>query len=1323
MRPFSSGWQERGPGGGLLVGTILSDRYRIDAELGRGGMSVVYRAHDMLLARDVAVKVLSATALDAGNRARLLHEARSAASLNHPNIVTVHDVGEVDGVPFLVSELVEGKPLHDQPPKALDDILSIVRQVCAALEHAHAQGIVHRDLKPENVLITPGGVAKLSDFGLARSLASRLTSEGTIVGTVFYLAPELALGQAFDARADLYALGVMLYELTTGELPFTADDPVAVISQHLYAVAVPPRAKNADIPPALDALIVRLLNKDPGGRPGSAADVLRILNAPDILDKEALPAEELSVLERIERGRLVGRERELQQAKGLWNSVLSGQGQMLLISGEPGIGKTRLVQELSAQVQISGGRALVGACYAEGGVPYAPFAQILRAVLGQGAGQDLDLPDFVLSDLLTLAPGLQLRYPELTPGPTLQDPQTQQYRIFENLIIFFTALSGQAPLLVVVEDIHWADSGTLSLLRHLARHLRRQRVLFVATYQGVELDESRTLQEVLLDLHRERLTVRLKLLRLDREQTRELLAVLFAEEITPEFLEGIYRETEGNPFFIEEVCKALVESGRLYYDGGRWHRPSVDELGIPQSVRVAIQSRLRVLPGAARGTLRLAAVMGRTFELDALVAASDLDEGVVVDALEYAQRAQLLEELHGERATREPGVASLGFVFEAPHENARSKARRAFAFVHGLIPSTLVKNLSPTQRRRLHGRVAASIESLHRADFEALAYHYDQAGDAEKAVHYLLKAGDRARALYACREAIDHYQRALALLQEQGDCERAARTLMRLGLVYTAAFEPDKARQAYDQAFDLWEPLRQSTDLPEQRGTVTVLHFAVEEPLTLDPGMMADDVSSFMAAQLFEGLVKVDPVYNVLPAVAARWKVADQGRRYLFRLQEGLRWSDGHPLTAGDFEYAWKRNLSLAPRASVAHLLYVIENARAVGEGEIDDPQKVGVIALDDLTLEVRLEQPTAYLPHLLAHAVAYPLPRWVVKGHEGDWSDPESFVGNGAYRLVEWQRGAKLVLGKNRFYQGPFPGNIERVECPILADYQSALGRYAASALDAVAMINAGPGAIARARVAHGRELVLTPQPSTLYLAFRADRSPFDDVRVRRAFVHAVDRGALVREASEGQYLPANGGFLPPGMPAHSAGIGLAYDAERARDLLAQAGYPGGHGFPTVSWLHSGGSAGEPIVPFLQRAWREKLGLELQAQSTEWGAFMERRDHDPSHLALAGWTADYPDPDSLLRVLFHSREGVNPIRWHNARFDALVEEAARIADPSRRMALYQEADRILVSEEAAIMPLCYAQGRILIKPWVTMPRVPPALLRLQEVILQREEC
>jgi tetratricopeptide (TPR) repeat protein len=766
-----------------MIGTLLNERYCLDAELGRGGMGVVYRAHDTLLDRHVAVKVLSATRLGTDGRARLLREAQAAAGLNHPNIVSVYDAGEAqlpdraDNLPFVVMELVEGKSLHDRRPQSLEETLSVARQVCAALEHAHARGIIHRDLKPENVLLSPDPVtgtdatAKLSDFGLARSIASRITAEGAFLGTVFYLAPELALGQAYDGRADLYALGVMLYELTTGRLPFIADDPLAVISQHLNAPAVPPRARDEAIPAALDALVIRLLSKDPKDRPASAAEVLRTLDAPDILDREATPARELSVLERIERGRLVARERDLSEARALWRKASAGEGGMLLVSGEPGIGKTRLVRELCTEVHVAGDGVLVGECYAEGGAPYAPFAQILRRAFRNGAGDHLAsaLPDFVLADLLTLAPSLRLRFPDVPPNPSL-DPKSEQQRLFENMVAFCQALCDRAPLLLVLEDAHWADSGSLALLRHLARRTRRQPLLLVATYREVELDQTRPFQEVLLDLNRERLATRLRLSRLDREGTRDMLAVLFAEEITTEFRDGIYTETEGNPFFVEEVCKALVESGQVYFVDGYWDRPDMEDLEIPQSVRVAIQSRVGMMPPDCQEMLRLAAILGREFEFETLLEASGAGDEALIDALECAGRAQLVEEVSAGRDV-------------------------TFAFTHALIPATLSEGVSTLRRRHLHRRAAAAIERLHPDDFETLAYHYGEAGDEERALAYHIRAGERASVAYANVEAESHHRAALEL--EEVDAGKAD-LLGELGRVL--------ARQSrYQEATEVWQ--------------------------------------------------------------------------------------------------------------------------------------------------------------------------------------------------------------------------------------------------------------------------------------------------------------------------------------------------------------------------------------------------------------------------------------------------------------------------------------------------------------------------------------
>ena len=728
----------------ITTGELINNRYLLETELGRGGMGVIYRARDTLLERPVAVKVLGNAKLGSQGRARLLREARAAAQLNHPNIVAVYDAGEVEDLPYLVMELVEGDTLYDKRPQTNAEMIEVARQICRALGHAHHHGVIHRDLKPENVLIAPDGTAKLMDFGLARSVASRMSLEGAIVGTVFYLAPEQALGKELDGRADLYSLGVMLYELCTGQLPFSGDDPFAVITQHLHTPPVPPRAKNETIPPALDALIQRLLSKSPHERPASAEDVLHQLDeidrAPAAPVDEAAPA--LSLLERIVRGRILGRERELSDAGMLWERARRGEGQLLLVSGEPGVGKTRLVREIVTRAEVSGSPALTGECYAEGGAPFAPFAQVVRAALQDGARPD-SLPDFVLADLLLLAPDLRLIHPNVQSNPSL-DPHSDQARLFENVTTFCALVCQRSPLLLVLEDVHWADSGTLSLLHHLARRARGMPVLLVATYREVELDQTLPLQALLHDLNRERLGSRIKLERLDKAATLAMLSALFAQEITSEFLEPIYRETEGNPFFIEEVCKALVDSGKLSYSGGRWHRPDMRELEIPQSVRLAIQSRLGNLPSSVQEVLSFASILGRQFDFELLAQASARPEDELIDALETSIAAQLVEE-------------------------ASSARGGTYRYTHALIPPILSEALSIPRRRRYHRQVLAALEALRPGDLESLAYHALESGDLVKGATYSLHAARKAYKLYALEEAKRHAFHAHEAIEELDD--------------------------------------------------------------------------------------------------------------------------------------------------------------------------------------------------------------------------------------------------------------------------------------------------------------------------------------------------------------------------------------------------------------------------------------------------------------------------------------------------------------------------------------------------------------------------
>ncbi len=806
-------------------GVVLNDRYRLEAELGRGGTGTVFQAHDPELDRDVAVKVLTNLALGTDGRARLQQEAQAIAKLNHPNIVTVYDVGEVDSIPFIVMEYVEGKDLHRQAPDGFSEIVSVARQVSLALQHAHDSGVIHRDLKPENVLVQSDGTAKLVDFGIARSMASRMTTEGQIAGTVYYLAPELALGQDYDGRADLYALGVMLYELSVGSLPFDHGDPLAVVSQHINAMPVPPRARNPEVSPRLEALILQLLSKEQNERPPSAAAVVEALDDPDLLDPAAVTDQEMAVLDRIARGRFVGRQKELKQARTIWMQTMAGAGQTLLISGEPGIGKSSLTRELATQAEISGGKVLIGECYAEGGAPYSPFSQILRRVL---PATNENLPEFVIADLISLTPELRPYYSELPEVPAL-DPESEQRRLFESMVTLCSSLSEQSPVLLVIEDAHWADSGSLSMLRYIARRTKGQPIMMVATYREVELDESRPLQEMLVELNRERLASRLKLSRFGKDETRDLLAAIFQEEITPEFLEGIYDETEGNPFFIEELCKSLVEEGKLYYEDGRWHRPDMVNLDLPQSVRVAIQSRLAKLPDEVQDSLRMAAILGHEFDFDTLVAASDLDEETLIDALEAAERAQLVKEISGEQGG-------------------------TFRFAHALIATTLLEGLSGLRRRRMHHRAAAAIENLRPDDYEALAHHYYESGDVDGGLEYSLRAGERAIGFSAHSEARRHFNRALEIAEVEGRTDELASIRLAFGDIESAG-DFNLALESYEQALALTQdPIQQSIikvkigRLHAATGHEQGLSLLQEAVEMLDPGTHGNEVALAIAS-------------------------------------------------------------------------------------------------------------------------------------------------------------------------------------------------------------------------------------------------------------------------------------------------------------------------------------------------------------------------------------------------------------------------------------------------------------------------------------------
>jgi oligopeptide transport system substrate-binding protein len=474
--------------------------------------------------------------------------------------------------------------------------------------------------------------------------------------------------------------------------------------------------------------------------------------------------------------------------------------------------------------------------------------------------------------------------------------------------------------------------------------------------------------------------------------------------------------------------------------------------------------------------------------------------------------------------------------------------------------------------------------------------------------------------------------------------------------------------------------------------------------VTLDPTLADDVVSSSKIIQLFSGLVELRPDSGVVPDAAQRWEVLEDGKRYIFHLRDDVVWSDGKPVTAFDFEYAWKRVLGYQTTYTIPRLLYDVKGARAFHQGEVSDSESVGIRALDPVTLEVELEGPTGYFLHLLANAVTFPVPRHVIEQHGETWAEPANIVTCGAFRIESWRPGERMILARNPDYHGRYTGNLERIdmlfhEVGPTTDLEL-LEMYEDDQLDVVVIASSEVNLV---RQKYAGEYRKVPRLITMYLQFDVSRPPFDDVRVRQAFVQATDRNALVTIGSP-DCVPATGGFVPPGMPGYSPGIGLPYDPEQARQLLEEAGYPGGEGFPVVESVTLPDRAA--IGESLQAQWKENLGTKIKWETVERHAFLSRLGEDAPHLFILGWRADYPDPDNFLRARIGD---IQRQRWQDSRYENLVIRAQRSLDQEERMQLYREAEQILV-KEAPIMPIFHWSTRMLVKPWVT--RYPTTGLR-----------
>ncbi len=466
------------------------------------------------------------------------------------------------------------------------------------------------------------------------------------------------------------------------------------------------------------------------------------------------------------------------------------------------------------------------------------------------------------------------------------------------------------------------------------------------------------------------------------------------------------------------------------------------------------------------------------------------------------------------------------------------------------------------------------------------------------------------------------------------------------------------------------------------------------EPESLDPAVVTGVPEHRILSNLFEGLTTTDPRdLAPRPGMAASWTVSKDGLTYTFKLRDAT-WTDGRPVTSQDFVFAWQRVLNPKTGAKYAQQLFHLKNGEAYNRAHLTDFGQVGVRALDSKTLQVTLTSPTAYFLDLASFYTLYPVPRWAVEAHGKDWVKPGRIVSNGPFRLASWVPERELVLEKNPRYWDAGSVKLQKAIFLPTDDVNTAYKQFLAGESDWIPTVP--PSQIEAAR--RKPEYYAAPYLGTYYLRFNVTKPPASDVRVRKALSLAVDRESLTRFVTKAGEVP-HSGFVPAGLRGYENPRGLGFDPTSARTLLAEAGFPGGKGFPTTELLYNTGDLHRVITQAVQQMWKEQLGIQVDLVNVEWKVYLARQSALDYQISRAGWIGDYIDPSTFLEM-WKSGGGNNQTGWSSRRFDDLMDEAARLVDAKGRMRAMEAAEAILL-DEAPVLPLFTYVNKGMLSPKV----------------------
>jgi tetratricopeptide (TPR) repeat protein len=814
----------------LIKGSTFAERYQILELLGQGGMGKVYKAKDIKLNEEVALKLLNPEiATEERTIERFRNELKIARKITHKNVCRVHDFHEDKETPYITMVYVPGESLKEFIKKegklSEETAIRISKQICRGLSEAHDLGVIHRDLKPSNIMIDEKDNVTIMDFGIARSMIARgVTQTGSIIGTPDYMSPEQAEGRQIDQRSDLYSLGVILFEMLTGKLPFEGDSALSVAMKHKSERPPDPKVLNDQISENMNAVILKCMEKELEHRYQSIEGLLSdIENIEKGIDTEAIPLKshvpafliEGEETAEGEKPVFVARESELGKLRLFLETALSGKGQVAFVTGEAGNGKTALIQEFARRSQEANSDLIVvlGKCNAQTGIgdPYLPFIEILRLLTGDvearwAAGFITKEHATRLWNLLPLSvetvldkgsdlidifiPGKELlsrgeaftsgRANWLSPLKKIierkaalpADLTLQQSDLFEQYTRVLEALAQKKPLLLILDDIQWVDVGSASLLFHLGRRIAGSRIMIIGAFRPSEIDlgragERHPIEAVLHEFKRNFGNLEVEVGNAEGRQFVDAFLDSEPNRLGQKFRDMLYRQTNGHSLFTVELLRDMQDRGVLVRDKkGQWvEGPELDWKALPARVDAVVEERISRLTSKLREVLTLASVEGEEFTAE------------VVARLQDTEVRELIRLLSSELDKRHHLVSAKGI------RHLERQRLSLYLFQHILFQRYLYNSLDDVERAHLHEEVGSALEALYGEQTDEIAVqlvrHFDEAGIAPKTLEYLQKAGQRALQLSAHHEALAHFNKCLNLLETFPDTpERAQQELM-----------------------------------------------------------------------------------------------------------------------------------------------------------------------------------------------------------------------------------------------------------------------------------------------------------------------------------------------------------------------------------------------------------------------------------------------------------------------------------------------------------------------------------------------------------------